>query len=167
MVTTPSPSSPSSPPSPPAPDRRSRATRPGFALIDAIVAVTLLGVALSVIIGLVGSAVGAQRAGERLATAAMLADERLSLILARGVESALGSAGTTESPCEAPFADFRSSVSVSGGRSAGEAYTVDVRISWDETTGPKSVSVRALIAPRDGDEINPDRRPQTTPERPQ
>ncbi|MBA4028544.1 MAG: hypothetical protein C0475_05335 [Planctomyces sp.] len=146
---------------------RSRARPRGFALIDAIVAVILMGVSLSVIIGLVGSAVGSQRTGERIATAAMLADERLSLILARGVESALGSSGTTEGACQAPFADFRYRVSVSGGRSAGETYTVDVDIAWDEPAGPKSVSVRALIAPRDGDEVNPDRRPQTTPERPQ
>ena len=61
-------------------------SRRGVALIDAIIAAVILGVALSAIIGLGNQALNSQRVGEELRTAAMLADEQLNLVLARGPE---------------------------------------------------------------------------------
>lgn len=134
----------------------------GVALVDAIVASVILGVALAVIISLSGRAVAAQAEGHRLATAARLADEQLSLVLARGVDD-YSKRFPAQGKCDEPFQEYSYQLTFVNG-AGNEPVTVKAVISWESSSGPaRSVEVTTRIAPRPGD--NPDRVPQTAPER--
>lgn len=161
--------------------------RPAFALVDVIVGTVILGVSLAVIIGLVSQALYSQQRGQDLATAAMLADEQLQLVLARGPDD-YDHRFATGGPCDAPFESFHYSVQVSstgasragaptatGG--AGGAYLVTATITWggspkgaraSSAGEPQSLSIQTLIASREGSEDtdpDPDRRPAEPVER--
>ncbi len=148
---------------------RRRACGRGFALLDALVAAVILGAALATIIGLSGQALSSQRMGEQIAAAAMLADEQLNLVLARGPDG-YAKAHPVSGVCDAPFGAYTYSLDFSGG-TGGTPYTVRCTIAWDggaaAGTGPQSVVVETLIAARTGEDPDPDRRPETPPERPQ
>lgn len=132
--------------------------RRGIALVDIIIASVLLGVALATILGMTGRAISAQAEGEKFQAAAMLADEQLALVLARGPDN-YGASFPTTGVCEEPFTDYRFNVEISGGE-AGEAYAVAATILWTARGREQSIVVETLIAPRVGDEPDPDRRPQ-------
>lgn len=135
-----------------------RDTRPGFALLEAIVASVLLGLALAAILSLAGQAISAQRRGEVMETAARLADERLNLVLAVGPErypSIFRSSGV----CDPPFEGYFFAVEIAPGAS-GEAYEVRASV----TAAPTVVTLETRIAPRLGDDPDPDRKPQQTVE---
>lgn len=140
--------------------RRSRTCR-GFALVDVIVGAVILGAALAVVIGLGGQAVTAQLKGQDLATAAMLADEQLNLVLARGPDD-YEKRYPSDGECDPPYSDFRYSVSITGtGQSA--PYDVSATITWSRAWGEQSLTIRTLVASRlAGDEFesDPDRRPE-------
>ena len=140
-----------------------RRTARGFALVDAIVAGVLLGVGLSAIIGLASSALSSQRRGENLQRAAMLADERLSEVVAVGPE-AFPSAFDRRGRCEPPFEDFAFEVTLTPGEGA-EPYLVGVEITWRTAGRDRSLLVETLVAPRRGDEPDPEREPDDTVER--
>lgn len=145
-----------------------RAVHRGFALLDALVAAVILGVALATIIGLSSQALSSQRLGEQIATAAMMADEQLGLVVARGPDG-YAKSYPLEGGCDSPFGAYRYKLDLSGG-SGGTPYTVRCTISWDSArTGgtPQSIVIQTLLAARTGDDPNPDRRPATRPERPQ
>jgi hypothetical protein len=137
--------------------------RRGIILVDAIVGSILLGVALAVIIGIASRAISAQSDGEDLQTAAMLIDEQLNLVLARGPDN-YGSQYSTEGDCDAPFERYRYQLSISGGV-GGDPYEVKATVSWDRGGRAKSETVETMIAPRLGDDPDPDRRPTTPVER--
>lgn len=137
--------------------------RRGIVLVDAIVASILLGVSLSVIIGLAGTSISAQTQGEELQTAAMLLDEQLSLVLARGPDS-YGSRFNVEGDCDPPFERFQYRLDISGGN-GGDAYHVVATVTWKTGGRSRSESVETYIAPRLGDEPDPDRRPQQNVDR--
>ncbi|MFM9959473.1 MAG: hypothetical protein ACKVZJ_15560 [Phycisphaerales bacterium] len=137
--------------------------RPGFALVDAIVGGILLGLALVSIIGLTGSALSAQGKGEQLATAAALADERLNLVLATGVEG-YSSVFPLKGPCDAPFEDFNYEVSIVS-RGDSDPFLVKAEIRWQSAGRAQSLAVETLIAPRLGDNPDPDRKPTETLDR--
>lgn len=134
-----------------------RRARRGVMLIDAIVAAVLLGVALAVMIGLGGRALTSQTTGEQLQTAAMLIDEQLNLVLARGPDD-YASRFPTKGPCDAPFQNFEYQLEFSGGQS-GDAYRVIATISWLAGGQIRTESVETMIAPRLGEEPDPERRP--------
>jgi Tfp pilus assembly protein PilV len=136
---------------------RRRSTRRGVVLVDAIVGSILLGMALVAMLGLAGRAMSAQATGEQLQTAAALLDEQLALVLARGPDN-YGSAYPTQGACEAPFQSYFFRLEFSGG-TGGEAYTVTATISWISGGREHSESIQTLIAPRLGDDPDPDRRP--------
>ncbi|MBL0870699.1 MAG: hypothetical protein IBJ18_09005 [Phycisphaerales bacterium] len=139
-------------------------TSRGVALIDAIVAAVVLGIALTVIIGLTARAIGSQSQGERLQTAAMLADEQLNLVLMRGGDD-YAKRYKMSGPCDAPFQQYQYQTDISGGQS-GEPYTVKVTISWTEPSGRgDKVVIETFLAPKVGGEADPDRKPATAPER--
>ena len=140
-----------------------RERRRGFALVDAIVAAVLLGAGLAVTIGLSGHALSAQARGRDLRTAAMLADEQLSLVLAQGPDED-ERRFPTDGACDAPFERFRFKVDFVSGSSA-DAYLVRATISWASGVTPESLAVETLIAPRRGDDPDPDRLPDAPPER--
>lgn len=144
--------------------RRRRPVR-SFALVDVIVASVLLGVSLAVMLGIVGRAITAQGDAQRLATAAMLADEQLNLVLAFGPDDYLRRFSSS-APCDEPFSDFSYELTLTGGTDS-TPFTAGVTIHWLTGARPQSLTIQTLIAPRPGDEPDPDRRPQTPPVRTQ
>jgi hypothetical protein len=139
------------------------APRRGIILVDAIVGSILLGVALSVVIGLAGRALAAQTRGEELQTAAMMLDEQLALVLARGPDG-YSSRFETEGECDPPFQRFRFQLEFAGG-TGGAPYHVTATVSWSSGGRTQSESVETCIAPRLGDEPDPDRRPDQNVDR--
>jgi hypothetical protein len=130
--------------------------RSGVALIDAIVATIILGVALAVIVGLTAQSIGSQSQGERMQIGAMLADEQLNLVLARGPDE-YGATFPLSGACDPPFEAYSYALTLSGG-AGGEPYTVQAVISWRSPSGrDEKVSVQTLMAPRTGPVANPAR----------
>ena len=137
--------------------------RRAFALLDALVGGVLLGLAMVVVIGLTGAAISSQAKGERFEIAAQLADERLNMVLAVGPESYPG-VFKMKGPCDEPFEEYEYDVEISP-RPEGDPFFVKATIAWRGATGTQRISVETLIAPRLGDEPDPDRRPQETVDR--
>ncbi len=130
----------------------------GFALVDVITAAILLGVALAVAIGLISRAISSQQLGEDLQVAAMLADEQLNLVLARGPDD-YGKQFPLAGSCDPPFERFRYALELSGG-SESSPYGVAVTIAWGAGVGSgRAVTVHTLMASRLGDDPDPDRLP--------
>jgi hypothetical protein len=142
---------------------RARPGRRGVILIDAIIGTILLGISLAAIIGLAGRALSSQMTGEELQTAAMLLDEQLNLVLARGPDN-YGSRFGEEGLCDEPFQNYRYKLEFAGG-SGGSPFTVTATIYWTSAGRDRSESIQTMIAPRLGDEPDPDRRPPETVER--
>lgn len=137
-----------------------RESRRGFALVEAIVAAIVLGIALSFILGLASQAVSAQSRGEAMETAARLADERLNLVLSTGPEG-YASVFDLRGACDPPFADWSYAVEIEP-NGPGEAYDIRVTVSWMAGALPQSLSLSTRIAPRLGDDPDPDRKPAET-----
>lgn len=135
----------------------------GIVLAEAIAGTVVLAIALVVVLGLVGRSVRAQSAGENLQIAAMLIDEKLGEVVMLGPER-FQSQGQREGVCAAPYQRFRFSVTLRGGR-AGDPYDVTATVSWAARGGERSETVRTFVAPREGDDPDPDRRPDRTVER--
>ena len=133
----------------------------GFALVDVIIAAVLLGVSLAVMLGIVGRAITAQGDAQRLATAAMLADEQLNLVLAFGPDEYLRRFSASGA-CEEPFADFSYELTLTGGTDS-TTFTAAATIHWISGARPQRLTIQTLIAPRPGDMPDPDRRPQSPP----
>lgn len=138
-----------------------------FALVDVIVGAILVGVSLAVIIGLTGRAIASQKRGQELTTAANLADETLQMVLARGPDD-YAKRFPLEGPCDAPFADYRYSLSFSEGTTT-VPYHVTVVISWGGVPAGRagqSVKIETLMASRAGglDDVGGDVDPLRTPE---
>lgn len=134
-----------------------------FALIDCIVATVLLGVSLAVMIGLASNALNSQQTGERMANAAMLADEQLQLVLARGPDG-YSQRFPVQGACDSPFADYRFKLAFRGGASVGDPYQVGCTIAWTTSGSERNISIETLIAARTGSEDadpNPIRTPKT------
>lgn len=131
--------------------------RRGVVLVDAIVGTILLGVSLAVMLGMLGRAISSQSRGEELQTAAMLLDEQLNLVLARGPDS-YGKQFPLEGPCEAPFGMYRFALTIDGGQ-VGEPYRVVASVLWMSGGRERSASCETLIAPRLGEDPDPPRRP--------
>ncbi|MDX2130679.1 MAG: hypothetical protein SFY69_01345 [Planctomycetota bacterium] len=136
----------------------------GMTLVDLLVATVMLGVSVVVLMGLSGRALSAQRSGENLQIAAMILDEQLNLVQARGADDYASRYDDSEGVAEAPYEAFRYRVEISGGDS-GDAYRVVATVSWEEYGQTKSATVETRIAPRRGEEPDPDRRPATEPDR--
>lgn len=139
------------------------ARRRGVILVDAILGAVLLGMALAAMLTIAGRAVRAQGEGQRIATAAALIDEQLNLVLARGPDN-YASRFPTDGPCDAPFSEYSYRIDISGGQS-GEACDVVVTVQWVYAGRQRSASVETMIAPREGDEPDPERAPAEPVER--
>lgn len=132
-------------------------TRRAFALVDVITGAILLGVALAVAIGLISRAISSQQLGEELQIAAMLADEQLNLVLARGPDG-YGKQFPLDGACEAPFERFAYALDIAGG-SDSSPYTIAVTITWPGGAEGRSITIETLMASRLGDDPDPDRLP--------
>jgi type II secretory pathway pseudopilin PulG len=133
-------------------------------LVDVLVAVVMLGAALAVMLGLSARAISAQKSGENLQVAAMLLDEKLNLVLARGADNYGSRYGGLEGTCDPPYESFRYQIEITGG-TGGDAFDVAVTVSWFESGRPRSERVETRIAPRLGDDPDPERRPQESTQR--
>jgi type II secretory pathway pseudopilin PulG len=142
---------------------RSISARRAFILVDVLVATVLMGLSLAVISSMISTALSAQRTGERLEVAAMLLDEQLNMVLARGPENYAQRFGL-EGRCDAPFQDYAYQLEFEGGN--GEAFTVTATIAWTQSGRVLRESVQTRIAPRLGEETDPQREPQETVVRP-
>ena len=147
------------------PHTRPSRRRPAFALVDAITASVLLGVSLAAIISLSGQSITAQARGRDLRLAAMLADEQLALVLARGPDN-YERRFPTSGECDPPLSRFRYALDFTSG-SAADPYRVRATITWSSGSRPESLSIETLIAPRTGDDPDPIRTPSTPAARPQ
>lgn len=144
-------------------DRRARPTcRRAVALLDALVAAMILGIGLAAILSLSSNALTSQAGGEQIATASMLADEQLNFVLARGPDD-YAKHFPVEGACDDPFGNYRFKLEFSGG--GGEAYRVRAIILWIAGPRQQSLTIETAIAPRPGDNPNPDRRPAQPVER--
>lgn len=130
----------------------------GFLLVDVIVGTVLLGIALGGILAVSTRALSMQRDAADLRQAGMVADEVMSTIHAYGTDEytqVMRSRGRASEP----FERFEYEVDIDAGRS-GEADEVNIRVWWQSATGQqRSLNLDALIAPRLGDEPDPNRQP--------
>lgn len=133
----------------------------GVTLVDLLVGVVMLGVSVVVLMGLSAQAISAQRSGENLEAAAMILDQQLNLVLARGGDNYASRFDDSEGRGETPYERFRYKVDVAAGSggSAGEAYAVTATVWWMEGGRERSASVETRVAPRLGEQPDPDRRP--------
>jgi type II secretory pathway pseudopilin PulG len=138
-------------------------SRGGFALVEAVVATVMLGVALATIIGLMSSALSSQRYGERLEVATMLAEEQLNRVLAVGPRD-YRRVFKSRGQCDAPYEDYAYDVDIDL-RSGGNPALVSCTIRWRAGSVDREVSIETMIAPRLGDDPTPDRRPDAIVER--
>jgi hypothetical protein len=60
--------------------------------------------------------------------------------------------------CEDPFEAYRYKLEFSGGE-GGDPYRVTATVTWTNSGVPQSATVETMIAPRLGDDPDPDRRP--------
>ncbi len=134
------------------------ARRRAFVLVDALVAAVLLGVSLAAVVGMISSAMSAQRRGEQMEVAAMLLDEQLNLVVARGPDQYAQRFGL-EGRCDPPFQDYTYELDFDS-RSAGEAYTVTATVAWVDAGRKFTETVQTKVAPRLGDDADPDRKPE-------
>lgn len=139
---------------------RTSTPRRSFVLADALIATVVLAGSLAVVISLAGRALSAQHQGERLQTVAMLLDEQLNQVLMRGPDN-YESAYPMNGQCDAPFQDYSFVLAIDGG-TGGTAYEVSATISWVESGRARSEMISTLIAPRLGEEPDPDRMPTQT-----
>jgi type II secretory pathway pseudopilin PulG len=135
-----------------------RAQQHGFLLMDAIVATVILGIALSVILGLGSLAISSQSRGEQEQIAAMILDEQLELVLAVGPEQ-YEAVFESQGPAAAPFQNYIYDIEIEtlGGR---DPYRITATVTWQHAGRERSLSTQTLIAPRIGEDPDPDRRPQ-------
>lgn len=138
--------------------------RGGFVLLDAIVATLILAIALVTIVGLNSSALSAQRDGERLHDAAMLADELLEQVVAVGPDRFRRVFGL-RGACEPPFESYSYEMEIRS-VGAGDPYSVAVTVRWDDLGRERSLRFETLVAQRLGDDPDPEREPEQSMERP-
>lgn len=144
---------------------RGRASyRPAVVLVDAIVGTIILAIVLAVILSLASRALATQGDARRLQIVAMLLDEQLALVLARGPDDYRRSF-PTRGACDAPFQDYAFELEFEGG-AAGDPYLVRATIRWLEGSRPRAESCETLIAPRLGDDPDPVRTPPEAETRP-
>ena len=135
-----------------------RTPRRGFLLLDSIVATVILGIALSVVLGLGSLAISSQSRGEQEQVAAMILDEQLELVVAVGPE-AFASVFERRGTAPAPFENYEYEVDIEalGNR---DPFKVTATVTWTHAGRERSLTVETLIAARLGEEPDPDRRPQ-------
>lgn len=138
--------------------------RTGFLLVDVLIGTVLLGVALGGILVVSTRALAMQREAASLRQAGMVADEVMSTIYAYGTEEYTRVIRARGRASE-PFERFEYRVDIDTGNT-GEPDEVNVLVTWRSATGqPRSLELEALIAPRLGDEPDPNRIPPEAIER--
>jgi hypothetical protein len=132
-----------------------RARRRGFALIDVIVGGILLAVGLAAVLSLGARSMNLHQRGEREIIAATLLDDLLGTILAEGPKD-FPDLHPMQGNCESPFEDFQFLIEIDEG-SSGVPYRIAVSVQ--HTATGDTWTVETLIAPKLGDEPDPERMP--------
>ena len=128
-----------------------------------LVAGIVLSAAMVGILGLAARSLNAQMRGEQLQEAALLLDSLLNEVLALGPE-AYEKTGSMEGQAEFPFDRFHYRIEIDD-QGAGQPFRVVARVFWSTEAGEQTASVQTLIAPRLGEEPDPDRKPTNPIER--
>ncbi len=135
--------------------RQRRRHRRGFALIDVIVGGILLAVGLAAVLSLGARSMNLHQRGEREIIAATLLDDLLGTILAEGPKD-FPDLHEMQGTCESPFEDFQFLVEIDEG-SSGVPYRIAVSVQ--HTGSGDTWTVETLIAPKLGEEPDPERMP--------
>jgi len=133
--------------------------RRGFALIEVVIAGVILAVGLAGIINVSMRAMDMQRRGESEVIASSLLDGLLSQVLVDGVIE-FPKLNATSGRFDAPFEDWEFEVLIDP-EGLGDPYTVTAMVR-DARGQAYTVETRIAprrIAPRLGEDPNPDRRP--------
>jgi type II secretory pathway pseudopilin PulG len=129
-----------------------------FVLLDALVATVILGVAIAGIMGLSAAAIRSQTIGEQLQIASMIADERLEMVVALGPDGYQAEEPRRDDAAD-PFAAYEWEVDIEPGP-VGDPSFVTVTVTWSHAGQTQSLTIDTLVAPRLGDDPDPDRQPQ-------
>lgn len=138
----------------------------GFALMDVLVAGVLLSITLVALLGLSSRSVQAQIRGERLQRVSMLIDQLLSEVLAVGPEEyeEYAEVHRPQGSFDPPNQDYFFRVELEE-PTTGRPYLVRARVWWKLGNETYEEVVETYIAPRLGDEPDPEREPETPIER--
>ncbi len=128
--------------------------RRGFALIEVVIAGVILAVGLAGIINVSMRSMDMQRRGESEVIASSLLDGLLSQVLVDGVTE-FPKLNATSGRFDAPFEDWEFEILIDP-EGLGDPYTVTAMVR--DARG-QAYTVETRIAPRLGEDPNPDRRP--------
>ncbi len=126
--------------------------------MDAIVATVVLGIAMAGVMSLSAAAVRSQMLGEDLQIASMIADERLSMVVALGPEGYLAEE-ERRAFADEPHDSFEWFVDIEPSGARDPSF-VNVAVEWQRGGRDRRVTVEALVSVRAGDEPDPDRAPE-------
>ncbi|MCH2140715.1 MAG: hypothetical protein MK100_06725 [Phycisphaerales bacterium] len=127
--------------------------RLGVALLDVTIAALLLGIGLSVTLSTASQALRAEVTGERRLTASWLADETLAWVIAVGPAKYMLSE-PMEGYFPEPFEGFSWTLELTR-VSDWQAWSARATVTWQDMSGPMSVTLDTRIAPRQGEEDDP------------
>lgn len=125
--------------------------RRGFALLDAIVGGMLLGVGLTVVLGIGSRALSNQAEGEMRLQASWLADELLSMVLVEGPDK-YSHLYDMHGDFDAPFDQFEYEINIDD-RGPSSPSFVSVFITWPGARSP--IVIETYISKREGDPFQP------------
>lgn len=133
-----------------------RPTRPGFALLDAIIGGALLALGLASIVTLSQRSLAMLQRGEREALAAAMLDELLSQVVTEG-PGAFSRVRQPSGLMPEPWPNWEYSVQIDAG---GEGDAYDVLATVRDPTGAE-YRCATRVAPHDDQSLPPDRAPLT------
>ena len=123
--------------------------RRGMALIDVIVGGLILAIGIAASMSLASRSLVAQRDGERVSTAAWLADELLAMVVVEG-PVAFPQLHDIAGKFDEPFDQFTYEVEIED-QGDGEPFRVAAVVKWGE--GGHNIRVETLVALRLGDPL--------------
>ena len=131
-----------------------RELRRGFTLIEVIIAGVILALGAASLLSLTSRALQMQRRGEQKIIAASLLDELLSTVLVEGPQDFLRM-NSMRGPCDAPFSkwEYKLEIDSAVGTDPFKVMAIVYSPSGD------AFECSTLIAPRLGEEPNPERIP--------
>ena len=134
--------------------RRPGQRRCGFTLIEVIISGIILAIGMTALLTLTSRALAMQRRGERKIVAASILDELLGSVLTEGPHDFV-KLHSTSGPCEPPFDDWEYKVEID------DSVGMDPFRVLAEVISPDGhvYECATLIAPKLGEEPDPDRFP--------
>ena len=126
----------------------------GFTLVEVMIAGVILAIGMTSLLTLTSRALSMQRRGEQKIIAAALLDEILGSVLTEGPQD-FERIQSTSGPCEAPFEDWDFEVDIESAVGSDPFKVLATVIAPNGT----SYECATLIAPKLGEEPDPDRAP--------